>query len=225
MPAEPKTYFCDYCGFAEMCQSYYYDEPVALFMKSLTRCIKYRKGEVIATEGEHAEYIYAITRGVVKVYGGEEIRELSFPGEVVGVDGIKNNQYTSTLVAAMDVQLCRFSVKDFYGISQVTLDFTNMITRLMSNVVIAKQEVISILLIEDSTRRVLSYLRMMLQKFKRSGVGYNSFLLPVTRKEFAKTLGLSPSTLNRALAILIKNRVISIDKRIVTMHDRESASD
>lgn len=225
MPVEPKTYFCDYCGFAEMCQAYYYEEPVSMFMKSLKRCIKYRKGDVIVTEGEHAEYIYAITRGVVKVYVGDEICGLGFPGEVVGVDGIKNNQYTSTLVAAMDVQLCQFSIKDFYSISQVTLDFTNMITRLLSNVVIDKHEVISILLIEESTRRALSYLRMMLQKYKRSGVGYNSFLLPVTRKEFAKMLGLSASTLNRALAILIQNRLISIDKRIVTIHDREFATD
>lgn len=209
---------CSKCGFAAACQSYLFDRQEPMFINDLSRKKRVAKNEYIYQTGTPVRALYALRRGIAKVYDAQNtLQGVVFPGQVVGVDELFASHYQYSVQAATEVEVCELQNRHFYQISQITQDFTNLIIHILSRSAKEKQQLISVLVKPDGLQKVSDFIQLMADTRKEYGFDHHDFELPLNKKELAQLLGISQSTLARALDTLVEQQIIAVNKKEITL--------
>lgn len=205
---------CDKCCFGKMCKDYLFDNCVALFTQSLQRKKEIKKGEYLYRSGDAITHLMALRTGTVKIYDPDgNIVNVKTPGQVIGTEDLHTDAYHYQAVAATDIQLCLLERNRIYDLSQITENFINYVTDMLSFEIAEQQKMISVLVSPDAQAKVREYLKLIAQRYAWYGFSANNIPLPVTFKEMATLLGVSISSLNRALSELKESEEIAVDKK------------
>lgn len=212
---------CADCGFGEMCRSYLFDHQLSMFIENLSQKKYITKGNYIYQHGKKTTAIYALRKGIAKIYDAQhQLMGVILPGQVMGAEDLFMEGYQYDMIAATDIEVCELQTARFYEISQITSDFTNLIVKLLSRAVLEKQQFISVLVHNENLDKVMAYLRLLSNTYKAYNLEYKTFELPLTKIEMAQLLGISLSTITRCLELLITHKSISLSSKIVTIHDK-----
>lgn len=189
-----------------------------MFINDLSRKKRVAKNEYIYQRGTPVRALYALRCGIAKVYDAQNtLQGVVFPGQVVGADELFASHYQYSVQAATEVEVCQLQNHHFYQISQITQDFTNLIVNILSRAAKEKQQFISVLLKPDGLQKVSGFIHLMADTRQEYGFDHHDFELPLNKKELAQLLGISQSTLARALDTLFKQQAIVVNKKKITL--------
>jgi CRP/FNR family transcriptional regulator len=180
-------------------------------------------GTQVHQRGQRLENVYVVASGIAKsVYqehGKEFITGFSFPGELLGLDGVDGLRYQSTVTALTDLLLlsipyevlllyCRrypafdqALVRLFAGQMADIIGFTEVMAR-------AKAEV-----------RVAYFLRGLARRLGTTEKPLTEFDVGISRRDIARYLGIAYETLSRILRDFCTMGVIELSRSKLMITD------
>lgn len=220
MASKSQCVSCEKCCFGKMCKDYLFDKKVTLFVKSLQRKKEVQKGEDLYRSGDAITHMMALRSGTVKIYDANgNIVNVKTPGQVIGTEDLHAHTYHVHAVAATDIQLCLLERDRIYDLSQITENFIHYIANMLSFEIAEQQKMIAVLVSSDSEAKVREYLKLIAQRYEWYGFSKGNIQLPVTFKEMATLLGVSISSLNRALSELKESGQITMEKKNIQINN------
>ncbi|WP_239008182.1 Crp/Fnr family transcriptional regulator [Citrobacter braakii] len=190
-----------------------------MFIRNLETEKKIARGEYIYRRGEKIDALYALRSGVAKVYDARgQLMGIVLPGQVMGVEELHIGYCQQDIQAATEIEVCVLRSDHFYEMSQLMPGFTDFIVRILSRSAQEKQQFISVLTKSDTLQKVQYFLQLLSRTYKEYGFEHLNLELPISKKELAQVLGISISTLSRALDSLKDQGIISmLNKKEITL--------
>jgi CRP/FNR family transcriptional regulator len=189
-----------------------------------------QKGEYLYRANDAFQSVYAIRSGAVKSVniseaGEEQITGFHLPGEVVGLDGLANNNYTNSVIALETASVCEIPFNQLEALSLKIPSLQHYFFQLMSREITQEQQVIRLLGKSNAEARVASLLLSISARNGRRNLATHQFILPMSRTDIANFLGLTIETVSRIFTRLQKNNVITVNKKEITIVDIDSLHD
>lgn len=187
----------------------------------------YKKGQIVASEGNKRDFIYIIKKGKVKLYKSYS-HEKSIILDIKGVNSILGSstlfsdlQNSSTIMTIEDSLIYVFKTSD---IESLVLNNSNLaldIIKILGQELTSSQDKIKSLALDDSYIKVIKLLLNLSKKYGTS-ISENSVKLDLilTRSEMADSIGVSRETVSRVLSQLTKENIIDIYEKKICIVDK-----
>ncbi len=182
---------------------------------------RYKAGEAIYRQGEHADALFTLRSGIVKITksladGRNHILYLETGGALLGWDSFLEDDYSQSAIAVSDVEVCRLPEPDLNRLRRNDLELDNAI---LQRWVTALRRAESRML-DLSTRKGTEKLAALLLDWCADAEPGSWVDLPLTRGELGEMLGLTVETISRFLADWRKRGIISEKHRKIRIDDR-----
>lgn len=181
------------------------------------RVARYRKGEVVFSEGDPAAALFCVYAGRVRLYrltAGGGLRVLRFvgPGHLFGVaDLMSGLPRTVTAEAAETAEVCRFPARFANALARRDPAFALALTTSMA---------LDLRRTEELLLDVASPVRNRVARLLLELGGTEEAEIPMSRLEMSQLVGTTPETLTRVLSELDREGVIRRTRRRLRIQDR-----
>ena len=214
-PARPSV-SCINCHFKKLCLPAGIDNH-------LVQRQSYQRGDVLFSQGDTMGHFHAVYAGAFKyVYqtteGEEQIAHFFLPGDVAGLDAVYTRQSHAEAVAITQSSVCSVPITP---LMQHIVDQPHMqmaLLELMSDHL--KQHVQLIQHYRHADQRVAAFLLKLLSIDQQRGNTGRAFKMPMSRKEMANYLQLTPETVSRTFTLLQDNTWLQVSGRHVEICDQ-----
>ena len=172
--------------------------------------------QMLFNRNETAQAVYAVKSGRVRLihytHSGQSISHYVVgPGEVCAEVTLFLENYTCSAIAEGSTQVLAFPKQAFLTALQQNSDFAMVFMEQVCHRLHGTKVILELRSIRSARERVLHYLRITIPPEEKS------IVLDQPLKNTAFDLGLSPEVLSRTLAQLVKESVISRQKRRITL--------
>jgi CRP-like cAMP-binding protein/CheY-like chemotaxis protein len=185
------------------------------------KIFQYAKGDVIYREGDHSNYIYLITEGIVKNYkldedGKELITALYKEDDLFGYTSFTHNlPYQEFATAINDTQLVGISKNELKDIldnnHNITLELIELLTENLSNI---KDQLLQMAYSSVNKKTASTILR-----FAEKINNKPNDPIKISRNDLASVAGVAPETFIRTLSKFKKDGLIDVDGRNIIVKD------
>jgi CRP/FNR family transcriptional regulator, nitrogen fixation regulation protein len=180
--------------------------------------MSYASNMEIFGEGEPAEYLYEVVRGLVRRYkmlsdGRRQIVAFHMPGDVFGLEVDECHCFSAEAVNNATILAVKRSM--VMGLAARDADFARQLWAVMSREYQRAQNHIVILGCMSARQRVASFLLLMAEQSS----GDNEIELSMTRRDIADYLGLTIETVSRTISQFQDDALISVATRRVVLRD------
>jgi CRP/FNR family transcriptional regulator len=228
MKSEHIKVACSSCNLRELCM------PVGLEPGDLQRLDdlvatrrKVRRRETLFRNGERFTSLYAIRTGVFKTRvasedGRDQVTGFQMAGEIIGLDGIVNNQHTCDAVALEDSEVC---VMPFDRIEELSREVTALqrhVHQIMSREIVREHGVMLLLGSMRAEERLAAFLLNLVQRLHARGFSRHELVLRMTREEIGSYLGLKLETVSRTLSKFMEDGIVDVRQRNLRILDAEA---
>ncbi|WP_448188842.1 Crp/Fnr family transcriptional regulator [Azospirillum sp. sgz301742] len=210
-PAGQRETFCSSCQARNkgMCGAVPAAELSGLGAISRTRVLA--SGMPVAREGDHADAVYTVVSGMLKLYkmlpdGRQQITGFATSGDMVGLSYGETFAYTAETITAATV--CRFPRN---GLTVMMGRHPALQARLLAMTSIeltAAQDQILLLGCKNAAERIGSFLLALARRSAEEGVTETTVFLPMQKTDMSAYLGLRPETLSRQFRKLEESGLI-----------------
>lgn len=164
-------------------------------------------------EGDSAEYVYKVKRGMVCLYkllpdGRRQVARFCGVGDLLGLGQRMVYQYTADTVTP--VSLLRVRRAELEAEIETNLLLRNELLAVISDELRAAQDQLVLLGRKSAIERVASFVEAMAGQNRRQGDNALIVDLPMTRVDIADYLGLTHETVCRAFSQLKAQGVLNI---------------
>ena len=219
---------CSNCNLRELCM------PVGLNPGELQRIDdivatrrKIKRRETLFRNGEAFTSLYAIRTGVFKTRvtsedGRDQVTGFQMAGEIIGLDGIVNDQHTCDAVALEDSEVC---VMPFERIEELSREITALqrhVHQIMSREIVREHGVMLLLGSMRAEERLAAFLLNLVQRLHARGFSRSELVLRMTREEIGSYLGLKLETVSRTLSKFAADGLVEVEQRNVRIVDPEA---
>ena len=228
MKAENIKVACSSCTLRELCL------PVGLTPDEFRRIDeivtsrrKVQRREILFRNGEPFTSLYTIRTGVFKTRvatedGRDQVTGFQMAGEIIGLDGIVNDQHTCDAVALEDAEVC---VMPFHRIEQLSREVPVLqrhVHQIMSREIVREHGVMLLLGSMRAEERLAAFLLNLVQRLHARGFSRSEFVLRMTREEIGSYLGLTLETVSRTLSKFMEDGIVQVEKRNLRIIDSEA---
>ena len=219
---------CSQCNLRELCL------PVGLSADELARLDQLvrlrrslRKGEALFRTGDPFSSLYAIRTGMFKTRvtsldGRDQVTGFQMAGEIVGLDGISNNEHACDALALEDAEVCVIPYANLTELSQQVPGLQRHFHRLMSREIVREHGVMLLLGGMRAEERVAAFLLNLTQRMQARGFSSREIVLRMTREEIGSFLGLKLETVSRTFSRLADDGLIEVQQRHVRIVDPDA---
>ncbi len=219
---------CSNCNLRELCM------PVGLQQKEMAKLDeivatrrKIKRGETLFRNGEHFTSLYAIRTGFFKTCvttedGRDQVTGFQMAGEIIGLDGIVNDQHTCDAVALEDAEVC---VMPFDRIEEISREVTALqrhVHQIMSREIVREHGVMLLLGSMRAEERLAAFLLNLVQRLHARGFSQSELVLRMTREEIGSYLGLKLETVSRTFSKFVDDGIVDVKQRHVRILDTEA---
>ena len=183
----------------------------------------YNKNDIIYEEGHHSNFIYLITKGVVKchkldIQGKELTTALYKEDDLFGYTSFtKNISYQETATAIMDVQLVGISKSVLKNVldknHKVTLELIHLLT---DNITGVKDQLLQMAYSSVNKKTATTILKFA----EKLGLKTDE-PIKISRSDLASVAGIATETLIRTMSSFKKQGIIEIEGRNIKILDLE----
>ncbi len=184
--------------------------------------ITLKRGQVIYSEGEDAEYFYKLVTGSVRTVkllsdGRRQVCEFLLPGELLGLDS--RGEYYFSAEAVTKTTLIRYARHNVETLIEEDTEVAQQVRMLASHDLQDAYERMVLMCHKSAQQRVAWFL---LDMADRSGTSDDSFVvLPMTRADVADYLGMALETVSRVISNLKRKGIIALENvNRITFIDR-----
>ncbi|MFZ6872903.1 helix-turn-helix domain-containing protein [Undibacterium sp. Di27W] len=209
----------------EVCELLRIPAPAASATEEvLFQHVRYKAGQRIHTIGQDFETLYIVNSGFLKTvlideYGNEQVLSFPMKGDLLGIDGIHNQQHASEAVALSDCDVILLPYKTFSALGRTYAELEQAMFSVMSRELVREQIMIGMLSALSAEAKVARFLTTLGERFSQLGYSGKSFNLRMTRHEIGSYLGLTLETVSRTLSAFNEMRLISVDQRQIALLD------
>lgn len=216
---------CSQCNLRELCL------PLGLSDSELSQIDdmigarrRIKRGAHLYSAGEAFTAIYAIRSGffktgVITEDGRDQVTGFQMAGEVLGMDGISNEQHTCDAVALEDSEVCTIPFAELERLSGEIRSLQHHIHKVMSREIVRDHGVMMLLGTMRAEERLAAFLLNLSQRFAARGYAANEFHLRMTREEIGSYLGLKLETVSRTLSRFHEEGLISVQQKHIQLVD------
>jgi CRP/FNR family transcriptional regulator len=143
-------------------------------------------------------------------------------GEIIGLDGIVNDQHTCDAVALEDAEVC---VMPFDRIEELSREVTALqrhVHRIMSREIVREHGVMLLLGSMRAEERLAAFLLNLVGRLHARGFSRDEVVLRMTREEIGSYLGLKLETVSRTLSKFVQEGMVEVANRHVRIVDAEA---
>ncbi len=186
-----------------------------------------KKGEYIYMPEEHADKIYFVSEGRVKIgaysESGKEItKSILTQGEVFGELSLIGEEKRKDFAIAMEeTALCIMSVEQMKGMMQTHSSLSLFMMKIMGSRVLEMENRLESLVFKDSRTRIVEFLEELAQK-KGQRVGYEMLVRKfLTHQEIANLTATSRQTVTTVLNELRNKNILTFNRQRLLIRDME----
>jgi CRP/FNR family transcriptional regulator len=228
MKAENIKVACSNCNLRELCM------PVGLAPGELQRIDdlvatrrKIKRRETLFRNGEPFTSLYAIRTGVFKTRvtsedGRDQVTGFQMAGEIIGLDGIVNDQHTCDAVALEDAEVCVMPFERIEELSREVTALQRHVHQIMSREIVREHGVMLLLGSMRAEERLAAFLLNLVQRLHARGFSRSELVLRMTREEIGSYLGLKLETVSRTLSKFAADDMVEVEQRNVRILDPEA---
>ena len=219
---------CSNCNLRELCM------PVGLDPGELQRIDdivatrrKIKRRETLFRNGEPFTSLYAIRTGVFKTRvtsedGRDQVTGFQMAGEIIGLDGIVNDQHTCDAVALEDSEVCVMPFERIEELSREVTALQRHVHQIMSREIVREHGVMLLLGSMRAEERLAAFLLNLVQRLHARGFSRSELVLRMTREEIGSYLGLKLETVSRTLSKFAADGMVEVEQRNVRIVDPEA---
>lgn len=212
---------CSNCNLRELCF------PVGLSPEDMARIDdvvttrrKVKRKTALFRNGEKFHALYAIRTGVFKTSvtaedGRDQVTGFQMAGEIVGLDGIVNDQHTCDAIALEDSEVCVMPFDRIGELSREVGALQHHLHRVMSREIVREHGVMLLLGTMRAEERLAAFLLNLVQRLQARGFSKSELVLRMTRQEIGSYLGLKLETVSRTFSRFAEEGLIEVQQRHV----------
>lgn len=216
---------CGNCSLSELCLPWGMKlEDLNELEKIIKRVRPLQRGEYLFHTGDKFQQIYAVRSGAIKAYkttedGNEQILGFYLPGELLGLDAIDNMEHVCTTVALETSSFCSIPFQRLEDLCHKIPGLQHQLYRLMSRELSTENESLLLLGKKSAEEKIATFLINLSSRLHQLGYSATEFRLPMSRQEIGNYLGLTVETVSRIFSRLQKDKLISIDRKLIKIVD------
>ncbi len=225
MTSNPIKVACSSCNLRELCM------PVGLSPEQMERIDhivdtrrKIKRGGALFRNGEPFTALYAIRTGFFKTCittedGRDQVTGFQMAGEIIGLDGIANDQHSCDALALEDAEVC---VMPYASLEELSLEVNALqrhVHKVMSREIVREHGVMLLLGSMRAEERLAAFLLNLAQRLHARGFSPSELVLRMTREEIGSYLGLKLETISRTFSKFAEEAIIEVRHRHVHILD------
>lgn len=187
----------------------------------------FKKGDYIYLPDEHADRIYFISEGKIKIgtysSDGKEItKAILSSGEVFGeLSLVGQDTHRDFAVALEDTTACIVSVSEMKGLMREHSSLNIFMMQILGSRLLKMERRLESLVFKDSRTRIIEYLQDLAQE-KGQRVGYETLVKGfLTHQEIANLTATSRQTVTTILNELRRDNIITFNRKRLLIRDLE----
>lgn len=183
-----------------------------------------KTGETLHLAGDRFDAIYVVRSGSLKAasidYAGDE-QVLAFPmsGDVLGLDGLEAERYTSEVVALEAAELVVVPFARLVLLGRAHACVARLLYAAFSQELVRKRRLMWLLGRRDAEARVAAFLLELSERFGRLGHSRASLALRMSRRHIGSYLGIRLETVSRAFSAFAAAGWLTVERAGVTLRD------
>lgn len=214
---------CDECVLHPMCKPATVGvEDIERLTESVLARRPMPKDAVLFRAGEPLRSLFIAQSGSFKTVsvseaGEEQVIGFYFPGELIGLEGLRDERFRSDAVALEPTQVCEVPLASLERVAAQRPDFQHQMLRAIGEGMARHQDHLELLGRKQAQERLALFLHGMSERQARLGRDPARFALPMSRSDMGSYLGLVIETVSRGLSKLRDDGVIAVKGRQVTV--------
>jgi len=182
---------------------------------------RYKKKQIIYSEGNHPNDLYYVLRGKVKAFkindeGKELVTELFSPGDFVGyIALLENATYKDTTEALEDTELAIIPRQDFDELIDRNHQIARKFIQLLAKNISEKEDQLLNLAYNSLRKKVANALLLIQDKYGRDK--QESFTIDISRENLATVAGTATESLIRTLGDFKNEKLIEINDGLISI--------
>ena len=194
---------CSTCVLGQFCLPVGLNpEDISKIDSLVTERVRLKKGDSLYRQGDTLNAVYGIKFGTLKTEyalpdGREQITGFHLPGEMLGLDGIGNNQYQSNAIALEDSEACVVRFNEFESLARQIPSLQQQFHRILSRELTQDQRHLLSLGSLRAEERLASFLLNFSDRLAARGYSPSEYHLRMSREEIGSYLGIQLETVSR----------------------------
>lgn len=214
---------CSQCSMQSICV------PAGLVptdVEILDKCSRephlFNKRNVVFSEGQKLNSVFAIKSGSVKCYtidsnGKQQITSFHMVGDIVGLESLASGSaatYCETMETSM---LCEIKLSKLFAqeLPKVESNLLQLMSRRLANCSKHYLNIVN----TSAEQKVVAFLLSISTHMHQHGLSRSEYRLPMTRTDIANYLGLAVETVSRIFTALKEQQLINTEQSILTIND------
>ncbi|MCU7845569.1 MAG: helix-turn-helix domain-containing protein [Candidatus Thiodiazotropha sp. (ex Monitilora ramsayi)] len=221
---------CD-CGLDPMCQVLDYAQVGSGLPEGLLlRRQPVASGERLFEAGQTCDHIYAVKSGSFKSVieepdGRERVVGFYFAGELIGADGMAEQQYSSSVRALELSQVCQLELGRLSESGRSEERIQRALIEMLGSEVALNHLVTSSLVRQSAEQRLAAFLLSLSERLNKRGFSPATIRLRMSRSDIGSYLGVARETVSRILTKFQNEGLIRIRKNQIYLVNRSGLSD
>ena len=216
---------CGQCNMRELCFPHGMGEEE---LERLDAVVEHRrplhKGDYLYHDGDPATAIYAVRSGSLKTIvespnGDEQIVGFHMPGELVGLDGFRDDTHSCACISLETSSVCELPIKELEELCLQLPGIQAQMRRIIGKEVNNDHSMLLMLGKMSAEEKVASFLLSISRRMEERHWKANDFVLSMPRQDIANYLGLAVETVSRLFAHYQEEGTIEVDRRRVHIKD------
>ena len=188
---------------------------------------KVKRGATLFRNGETFTALYAIRTGFFKTSittedGRDQVTGFQMAGEIIGLDGIVNDQHTCDAVALEDAEVCEMPFERIEELSREVNALQRHVHKIMSREIVREHGVMLLLGSMRAEERLAAFLLNLVQRLHARGFSPLELVLRMTREEIGSYLGLKLETVSRTFSKFAEDGMVEVKQRHIRILDTEA---
>ena len=143
-------------------------------------------------------------------------------GEIIGLDGIVNDQHSCDAIALEDAEVCVMPFDRIEEISREVTALQHHVHNIMSREIVREHGVMLLLGSMRAEERLAAFLLNLVQRLHSRGFSQSELVLRMTREEIGSYLGLKLETVSRTFSKFVDDGIVEVKQRHVKILNVEA---
>ncbi len=188
---------------------------------------KIKRGETLFRNGEKFANLYAIRTGFFKTCvasedGRYQVTGFQMAGEIIGLDGIVNDNHTCDAVALEDAEVCVMPFDRIEELSREVNALQRHVHKIMSREIVREHGVMLLLGSMRAEERLAAFLLNLVQRLHARGFSQSELILRMSREEIGSFLGMKIETVSRTFSKFVEEGIVEVKQRHVRILNTEA---
>lgn len=191
---------------------------------------KIKRGETLFRNGEKFTSLFAIRTGFFKTCvasedGRYQVTGFQMAGEIIGLDGIVNDNHSCDAVALEDAEVCVMPFERIEEIAREVNALQRHVHKIMSREIVREHGVMLLLGSMRAEERLAAFLLNLVQRLHARGFSQSELILRMSREEIGSFLGMKIETVSRTFSKFVEGGIIEVKQRHVRILNTEALRD